>query len=304
MLLVGDVGGTNCRLALWDGGICELRVYPTAAVSSLQQAVARYLAAVGARPDAAAVAVAGPVVGRSARLTNSDWTADLDALPMPAVLLNDLHAAALGIDALGAGQQVRLGGGAPQRGAPLAVIGIGTGLGCALRIGSAVFPGEAGHGDFAPASAQADALLGWLRPRLGRVRVESVLSGPGLGRLLDYARTVHPGGVGRPPGVPAGAVVFSGAGSDPACALALSLFVEGIGAFAGDVALATLCRGGVYLCGGILPRVPALTTDGRLWAAFTNKAPMQQLLSAIPLTVVSDPLLGLRGAAAAAEALL
>ena len=152
-LLVGDVGGTNCRLATFDGTLRDIRVWSTEEVSTLGEAAARYLEEFPARPDAAAVAVAGPVSGTTARLTNTDWSADLADLPCPGRLINDLHAAARGIGQLSSDDVISLGGRPSPPGAPMAIMGVGTGLGQALLIGDVIVPGEGGHIDWGRNSA-------------------------------------------------------------------------------------------------------------------------------------------------------
>jgi glucokinase len=305
ILLVGDVGGTNCRLATFDGGLRDVRVWSTAEVSTLGEAVDRYLSEHAFTPDAAAVAVAGPVRGDSARLTNTDWSADVSTLPFPARLINDLHAAARGIGQLGPGDVLRLGGAETLPGAPVAVMGVGTGLGIALLVGDVVVPGEGGHVDFGPCDPELDGLHAWLRERHGRVSAELVLSGPGLGRILAYAAHLRPLTVAAAAALqhdPPGAVVFEHASTDPTCAHALDLFLRAVGSEAGNLALRFL--GGVYLCGGVLPRIAQVVADGRVRAAFEDKPPHSALLAALPCSLITNPHLGLLGAASEAGRLL
>lgn len=305
LLMVGDVGGTNCRLATFDGSLKDIRVWSTEEVSTLGQAVALYREEFPTVPDAAAIAVAGPVSGSTARLTNTDWTADLADLPCKGRLINDLHAAARGVGQLTSEDIIPLGGRPLPAGAPAVIMGVGTGLGQAMLIGDVVVPGEGGHADWGPSTPALDGLHAWLRSALGRVSAEMVLSGPGLGRILAYCATLHPLSASAQAALevrPPGAVVFENADTEPACAMALDLFLTAVGSEAGNLALRTL--GGVYLCGGILPRISAAAVDGRLRAAFERKAPHSQLLAALPCSLITHPHLGLLGAASEAGRLL
>ena len=303
--LVGDVGGTNCRLAVYDGGLRDIRVWSTAAVPTLTEAVQRYRAEVPIEPVAAAIAVAGPVMGDTARLTNTDWSASLTALPCPGRLINDLHAAARGICHLTPSDLISLGGEPTPPGAPVAIMGIGTGLGQALLVGGQVVPGEGGHVDFAPSSPMLDGLHAWMRTRFGRVSTEMVLSGPGLANILAYTAVADPLSAEAEAALlkhPAGAVVFAMAESEPACARALSLFLHAVGSEAGNLALRIL--GGVYICGGVLPRISSVVGDGRLRTAFEDKSPYEALLRRLPCNLITHPHLGLLGAAVEAGSLL
>ena len=306
-ILVGDVGATNCRFATWsEGGLHDIRIWPTASSATLSACVARYCD--GAAQDFAAicVAVAGPVRDNEASLTNAGWSGAAHRLPQPARLINDLHAAARGVRHVGAEHLHHLGGPRPS-GGDISVMGIGTGLGQALVVCDQVVPSEGGHTEFGPADSEQERLLAWLRPQLGRVTLESVVSGPGLGRILAFCRESFSLSTEAEAALatqPPGAVIFQHADRDPACAAALGLFLRCVGSAAGDMALRSLPAGGVVLCGGILPRIPDVAADGRLRAAFEEKPPMSHLLQALPLSLVTHPHLGLLGAAAEAERLL
>jgi len=306
-VLVGDVGGTNCRFATWDGeALSGITVWNTAEMTTLADCVARYQSETGITADAGCVAVAGPVQGGTARLTNTSWSGAASDLPGVGCLVNDLHAAARGIARVGPAHRLSLGGPAPGEG-NLAVLGIGTGLGQALLVGDHVVPTEGGHTDFGPATPEQDALLSYLRPRLGRVTLESIVSGPGLGRILRFCAITRPlssEAAAALASEPPGAVVFSMADREPACAAALSLFLSCVGSAAGDLALRSLPDGGVVICGGVLPRIAAQAADGRLRRAFEHKPPMAHLLEGISLSLVTHPHLGLLGAAVEAERLL
>lgn len=300
--LVGDIGGTNCRFAIWEQGqLQDIRSWPTAQTPSLADCLTMY--GVQRSVDGCCVAVAGPVTNNAAHLTNVGWSGHAGELPQPAWLINDLQAAACGVDHVSDADRVVLNHAAAV-GTTKAVMGIGTGLGQALVVGEHVLPTEGGHADFAPADPLQDQLLTWLRPQLGRVTLESVLSGPGLGRILAFFVEQHPlqdEAASALQSQPAGAVIQRFAQTEPACAAALDLFLKCAGSAAGNLGLRTRPDGGVFLCGGILPRFADPCADGRLRDAYTNKAPMQDLVGEIPLTLITHPHLGLLGAGAHAQ---
>lgn len=316
-LLVGDIGGSNTRLGLVVGGELQaVEKWATADTPGLAPAIGRYrerLRAVGARPgwDAAAVAVAGPVSGEGARLTNVvGWEAHPDDLGAPGVILNDLAAVAWALPVLGPRDLARICGPDVRPGAPAAVVGVGTGLGEALLVGGQVVPGEAGHTDFAPPTPEHDALLAWLREELpgGQVTVEHVLSGPGLGRLLRYAATrvrpvdeVQRALAGDSEG-PLEAVVSTWRGRCPACDLAVRLFVEALGAEVAAVGLRVLARGGLYLCGGVAQRLGPVLMEGLPSVMGRPEADMAALRASLPVRLVTHPDPALLGAAVAARA--
>jgi glucokinase len=321
MLLAGDIGGTNTRLGLFTDASprpvpVEIRTYATGAFPALETMLAAFLADAGAHAasiEAAAFGVAGPVVHDRAVLTNAAWRIDARAvaqsLGLPAVrLLNDLLAMALAIPVLEAAERRTLQEGEASPGGNVALIAPGTGLGEALLVrsgGSLVpSPSEAGHADFAPRTAREIGLLTYLTGQFGRVDYERVISGPGL---VNIHRFVH----GSPcafvdQGAADAAARLSMAALERRCAAcveALDLFVAVLGAESGNAALRGMTTGGVFLGGGIPPKiVPAL--EGRTFLdAFRSKAPMEALVAAIPVHVIVHPDPGLLGAAvAAAEA--
>lgn len=308
-LLVGDVGGTNCRMATWDGAdLHDIHVWSTQEVPTLEAVTRRYLELYRISPAASCVAVAGPIRDGTAVLTNNDWSGSAADLPGPSRLINDLHAAARGIDQLPSGAVLWLSDPPTDAvGENIAVMGVGTGIGMALRVGGTIVPTEGGHTDFAPTSALQDQLVTWLRQRQARVSVEQVASGPGLERLLTFCALEQPLSATTAAmlsSAPAAQVVFERADEEPACAAALALFLDIVGAEAGNLALRSLPKGGVYLAGGVLPRIPNRVADGRVRAAFEDKPPMSGLLKDIPLGLVTNPYLGLLGAVAEAERLL
>lgn len=307
MLLIADIGGTNARLALAAPGttepIEEWRA-ATADFRDFESALAAYLAHTGATISAGCLAVAGPIDdgGRSARLTNFPWTFDAAELERRfgigrMRLVNDFAAAALGVAVAPAETIVPLQDGEPLAQAPKLVIGAGTGLGMAVLVhedgGWRVLPGEGGHVGFAPLDAAQDRLLQALRAEHGRVTAERVVSGPGLTAIyrLLADEALDPAEIARKAMVDA----------DPTALDALDLFLSAYGAFAGDMAMAVLARGGVYLAGGIAAKLLPLLPASPFLAAFNAKAEHAALARRMPVAVVTDPSPGLRGAACLAS---
>lgn len=324
-LLVGDIGGTSTRLALAsvtpDGAIAlsDERRYPSASAPDLDTLLRDWLARTPAPVAGAWLAVAGPVADNRCQTTNLPWHLDGDALAAATGLgsvrlLNDFAAAAWGTLVASHDARVALQAGRFDPAAPRVVIGAGTGLGEALVVtgagGPRVVPGEGGHTGYAPRSERDDRLLAWLRRSLGgRVSVERVVSGLGLREIYRFLRDEE--GLAESAAVRArmqvedpGAVIGGCAvdGSDPLCVATLDLFLDAYGAAAGDVALQVLAYGGVYLAGGIAAKVLSRISAGGFMAAFCDKGRMRPIAEAVPVWVVTDEALGLRGAARAALA--
>lgn len=317
-VLAGDIGATRARLGLArrEGGRPRIRnraEYASADFSGLGEVVRRYLDEVGSPPDRAVLAVAAPVVGGRARFANLDWTVERGELSRATGiddvrLLNDFEAVCHALSVLGAEDVVEVVPGAADPGGTVAVLGAGSGLGHAFLTRDAgeerVHSSEAGHVDFAPRTPTQDALLRWLRAEYGRASCERVLSGPGLVDvyrfLLDTGRADEaPGTTARFRSGDAAAVVSERGleGSDPACRRALEVFAEVYGARAGNFALAVQATGGVYLGGGISPKIlPALRGDG-FREAFADKGKMATVVESVPVRAITDPDAGVLGAA-------
>ena len=316
MLLAGDIGGTKALLALVDAGAVRFeRRYRCGDFGTFGALLERFRAdareALGAPPriDRASLGVAGPVSDGSVRLTHRAWQIDAATLGFGDVrLLNDFEASAYGIDGLAADDLATLQAGAPRAGAPRLLIGAGTGLGVAIVAAGGVIAGEGGHAAFAPADELQDALLRHLRLALGRVELEHVVSGPGLariyaflrdsGRHVESAATRAALAAGDPAAAISRAALEAG---DPLALAAVDLFIACYGAAAGDYALALLARGGVYLTGGIAPKILPRLRAGGFVAAFYAKASFTGAARACPLHVVTTERLGLLGAVAAAR---
>lgn len=313
MILAGDIGGTNSRIALFEQGAgprpVVRRDYRSAAFPSLEDVLRRFTEDTGVVPSSACLALPGPVYGGRVRVTNLPWTVEAGALAaglrLPqVVLLNDLEAVGHGIDALGPGDFLTLNEGTPGAEGNRAIIAAGTGLGQAGCYWDGVrhhpFATEGGHADFAPRDELEAELLHFLRARHGRVSAERVISGPGLSDLYLFLRDSGHGA--EDPGMPASpeppAIVEAALrrGSERA-GIALRMFVSLLAAEAGNLALKLMARGGVFLGGGICASLaPELSRLGFM-DAFTAKGRMSVLLDAMPVRVILNEDVGLLGAA-------
>jgi glucokinase len=308
--LVADIGGTNARLAIADLDTLEL----ANAVSlrregfpSIEAVAQSYLQGVAERPRAAAFAVAAPVVGETIKLTNSPWSFRREDLRTAlglneCLLLNDFEALAHALPHLAPSDLQQIGGGAPVERAPKVVLGPGTGLGVAGLVwspsGWVAVASEGGHASLAVKDAREFAMLERLTRERERLSVEGVVSGPGLAQTYSVLAEM----AGQPVApVEAPEVVQRALGGHDACAReALERFAVWLGRFAGDAALFFGARGGVYIGGGIAPRMVDALAAGPFRHAFEAKGRMTAYLTPIPVHVI---LIGtkaaLKGAAAA-----
>ncbi|NMG67865.1 glucokinase [Azoarcus indigens] len=303
-ILAADIGGSRARLLIGDyrdGRWTERRrtIYPSGDFADLDSLLLAFLQP-GDAPQAACLALAGPLENGRLRMTNLPWTVDAADLAARFKLrrlrlINDFAAQALGLPDLPASSLCTLQAGRPQADAPRLLIGAGTGLGVAQLVGDSALQSEGGHAGFAPADAEQDALLQHLRASGEGCSLETLLSGRGLARLHRYA-----GGRATLDAPAIGSAALAG---EPAAAAAAALFARIYAATAGNLALTTLAHGGVYLCGGIAPRLLPFLQAPAVLQAFRDKPPMQALLGEIPLHVVTDDLLGLYGAARGAAQL-
>jgi glucokinase len=315
-ILVGDIGGTKTELLLSDrdGAVLDRRRFASNAYPSLETVVSEFLN--GAHVQSAAFAVAGPVVDGRCKATNLPWFMDARSLSLqlgaPVDLLNDLAAAALGVTALGPKDMVPLAAGVRDPNGPVALIGAGTGLGEAIAVPTAdglrVLPSEGGHADFSPRNELEIDLLHFLRARHnGRVSVERVASGPGLVSLYAFVLARGLASSTRETQNeltledPAAVIGRRGEqGQDPACERAVSLFVSLYGAEAGNLALKVLPSGGLYVVGGIAPKLITHMQRGEFMAAMLDKGRVSDVLRNIPVAVVTSPDVNLLGARARA----
>jgi glucokinase len=306
--LVADIGGTNARFALADLETLEpteVGQFLCADHLSLASAIRAYLKATKHSPRHAAIAVAGPVVGEEIRLTNSPWSfarAELcRATGLDSVLvLNDFQALALSLPHLRREELHQISGAEPDPFATKVVLGPGTGIGVAGLVWTGAewitVPSEGGHISLAAANAGEFALAERLRSGRAHLSVERALSGPGLSDL--YRAVAAERGAPPEPLLPSEVLLRALAGTD-ACAVAtLRLFVTWLGAFAGDVALLFGARGGVYLGGGIAPKILEALTTTAFREAFEAKGRMGSYLAPIPVYVILAQFAALKGAAA------
>lgn len=309
-VLVGDIGGTNARFALLetpDAPLTSLGQVATADHPGIESAIAASLPAGGQRPRTAIVAVAGPIRSDGVDLTNAAWTirpaqmlagTDFEEI----VLLNDFEAQALSLTALGPADLVPIGGGTADAAAAKVVLGPGTGLGVGALVPAgdrfAPVPGEGGHVSFGPVEPDEMELWRVIEPEHGRISAEALLCGRGLLRLHRAVATL----AGSEPGCAAPAEVTRAAEAGDAVAMrTLDLYARFLGRLAGDLALIFMARGGVFLAGGIAPRILPFLTAGSFRRAFEAKAPHGDLMAAIPTSVVirdGAALLGLAAFAA------
>ena len=322
MIVSGDVGGTKTLLGVFEAAAPRPRLvatheYATAEHGSFVEILDKFERTASARTiDAVVVGVAGPVVGNAARLTNISW--DITAAEIEkrlgvhrVQLLNDLEALATSVGVLTAEEVDVLQEGTPRADGNAAVIAAGTGLGQAIlhRVGGRLCPAasEGGHADFAARTDREIELVKMLRERFGRAEVEQVLSGPGL---VNLHRFTHRGGqcemLEGVDETEAPARISQAGLSERCqqCADALRMFVSAYGAEAGNLALRTMATSGVYVGGGIAPRIlPALKT-GVFMDAFAAKEPMRELLGRVPVKVILNSEAGLIGAAVHAQRLI
>ena len=270
-----------------------------------------FLARGDAKPAAACLGIAGPVADGRSHMPNLGWT--IDALPLAAalglervVLLNDLEATAHGIATLPPAAFAVLNEGTPRADGNMALIAAGTGLGEAILFFDGtrrrVSASEGGHADFAPRDAAQIAVLVRLIELFGHVSWERVVSGPGLRTLYEVLEDAETPDVARRiAGAPDPSAVITElalAGASRRCARALDLFVADYGAEAGNLALKALATAGVYVGGGIAPKILPKLRDGSFVRAFNDKGRFTDLMRTMPVRVILEPKTALRGAAA------
>lgn len=317
-VLAGDVGGTKVLLQVAEiegealRVVAETRV-ESAAYDGLASIIVACLDAARAESaiDAACFGIAGPVVAdgarQSAKVTNLPWVIERDAIARllgtsRVRLINDFQAQGYGIEGLTGADVVTLQAGREQPHAPRAVLGAGTGLGQGILVWQgdhyAAIATEGGHVDFAPTDTLQQELWTYLAARFGRVSYERILSGPGIVNLYSFLadRAGHSIAMTNE-NDPAAAITQAAlAGTDSIAAQALQLFVRIYGAQAGNVALNVLAHGGVYIGGGIGPKILPALTHGEFMRAFRDKGRMAPLLEAMPVRVITNPRVGLIGA--------
>jgi glucokinase len=317
-VLSGDIGGTKTRMAIFDVAGTKLRSviernYPSGDYASLNDIIEDFLNAGDTRPDAACFGIAGPVRDNTVDVTNLPWQISASEIATRfglsrVALLNDLEANAWGLRALDNKDFRILNAGVDHPAGNAAIIAAGTGLGEAglYRDGDRwrPFATEGGHTDFSPGSELEIELLRFLMTRYGHVSWERLVSGPGLVNIHDFLVHYRKQPVAdwlrddMHSNDPAAAISRAGqSGHDAICVEALELFVHLYGVEAGNLALKMMASGGVYLGGGIAPKILEQLENGAFMAAFRAKGRMQDLLEHMPVRVILNDRTALYGPA-------
>jgi glucokinase len=321
MILAGDVGGTKVDLALYDfdnGKLTTTRdkIYRARDHSGLEAIVKEFLAA--DEVTAACFGVPGPVRDGRLRLTNLPWTLDSRELSASlgiqhVFLINDLEANGYGVAELADGQIYTLNEGDPSQIGNRALLAAGTGLGECFLVWNGhrhiPYPSEGGHADYAPRNEDEIDLLRFLKQKYdGRISFERVVSGQGLTNIYEFLREVR--GMDEPARLAERMAVedpnaviteLALAAKSEICVKAMDMFVSAYGAEAGNLALKILSVGGLYVGGGIAPRIIEKLKDGAFMKAFTDKGRLSQLLVNMPVRIILESRAALLGAAAYAE---
>lgn len=317
MILAGDIGGTHTRIALFDPQVSPLRPmrqadFPSQNYPGLSEIALEFLGHEPVKIDRCCFGVAGPVVEGKSHPTNIPWALDSGEiaarLGAPCMLINDLEANGYGIAALEPHDFAVLQPGKPRKGTNAAVISAGTGLGEAGLFwdgkGYKPFASEGGHATFSPRNVLEIQLLNYLLKRFEHVSWERVLSGPGLLNIYEFFRDTGKAEepawlVERLSHGDRSATIAQAAihAESELCTLALKLFVSLYGSEAGNLALKLMALGGIYLGGGIAPRLLGQLKEGTFLLSFREKGRMQQTLEAIPVLVVLNDRASLIGAA-------
>ncbi|HTW50974.1 MAG TPA: glucokinase [Stellaceae bacterium] len=308
--LVGDIGGTNARFGLVspDGTLLHSRVLADADYPGIAEAIDAYLADRGGlpRPRRGAIAIASAVAGDEVRMTNHPWVFSISGLRQQLrfhrlAVMNDFTAQALALPHLKEGERTVIGGGKAEAGSPIGVLGPGSGLGVSglIPAGTKWLPltGEGGHSTMSPYTDRESAVLGAMRRHFDHVSAERALSGPGLVNLYHALSEID--------GVPA--QQFSAAQitdeatgrDDKRCREATAMFCAMLGTVAGNLALTLGARGGVYIGGGIVPRLGERFAASQFRERFESKGRFRPYLAAIPTYVVTHSLPAFLGCAAA-----
>ncbi|MCL4263115.1 MAG: glucokinase [Anaerolineae bacterium] len=322
MFLAGDIGGTKTILALFP--LAEpgahlaqpghSHIYPSDGYNSLEAVVVDFIARTGVQPVAASFGVAGPVIDGRAQVTNLPWVIDTAVLQQtlgtPNVyLLNDLESIANAVPYLTSDELITVNEGQRHPTGPIAVIAPGTGLGEAFLIHDGqqyrAFPSEGGHATFSPVNAVQRELLAYLESRFDHVSFERVCSGSGIPNLYAFLR--DSGRFAEPPHLKEQLATTENwtpvivnaaqAGEADICIATLDLFIDILANETSNNAIRLLATGGIYLGGGIPPRIVPQLTDGDFMHRYSLKGRFSEMVSRMPVHIIKDPLAGLHGAA-------
>ena len=325
--LAADIGGTKCELAVFAlaGDDCRplaSRRYPSRDHDGIDEIIALFLRQSGLRPRFASLAVAGVIGKKTAVVTNLPWIIEAERVAAAfgfarVVLLNDMSAVCASVPLLGPEDWIELQPGDGEGGEMSAVIAPGTGLGEGLLVqsDSVFFPcgGEGGHSDFAPVNEEQQDLLQWMLRRGGPVSCEDLIAGPGIATLYDFlkesGREEESGAVAESLAVAVDRtpVIAAAALADrpcPLCRRTMELFLSILGSEAGNLALKTYARGGLYIGGGIVPRLVGQISFAGLLKGFRRKGKMEELMTAIPVRLITRKDAALLGAARYGRAVL
>lgn len=296
--LIADIGGTNARFALLaaEGAPTAVRVFACADYPSLADAVRAYLgeAAPDARPATAVIAVASPVEGDRIAMTNHVWAFSIaeteKALGLARLtVVNDFVAVARAVPELSPGDTVQIGGGTPEAGRPVVVLGPGTGLGVSALVpapgGWVAVATEGGHVTLPATDGSEEAVVRLLRHEMGHVSAERAISGSGLVRLYRSLAQI----AGQTPEQlgPSEVTERALAGGDPHCRAALEMMCALLGTVAGDLALSYGALGGVFIGGGIVPKLGPFFASSPFRARFEAKGRFRDYLAGIPTRVIT-----------------
>ena len=321
MLLAGDIGGTKTVLALFSAATSagtlhplHLQTFPSGRFSSLEAIISHYLQDKHVTIDAASFGVAGPVVNGRSQITNLPWVIDTSVLRQTlhtdkVTLLNDLESIANAVPHLQASDVAIINEGKPEPGGAIGVIAPGTGLGEAFLIWDGqryqAHPSEGGHASFGPTNAEQRALLSFMSKKFNHVSFERVCSGSGIPNLYEFWR--QDGRYSEPSWLrekikaandPTPIIVESGLNKTAEiCTATVQLFVDILAEEASNLALKVLATGGIFLGGGIPPRLLDLLVTDRFIAEFGSKGRFSALLQKMPLRVICNPQVALLGAA-------
>ncbi|HUU41118.1 MAG TPA: glucokinase [Desulfatiglandales bacterium] len=321
MLLAGDIGGTKTNLGIFsiEKGPLEPLVeatFPSGQYPGLEALVEEFLKQTALKVKHACFGVAGTVIDDKAKITNLPWVVEKESLRKTlnlghVSLLNDLEAIAYGVPLLGPNDLHTINKGIPVTGGTMAIIAPGTGLGEAFLIWDGAryraYPSEGGHSDFAPNNPLEINLLKYLHKKWEHASYESVCSGQGLVNIYEFLKDT---GYAKEPvwlseqlnvaNDPNPVIVKAALNNKKACSLCtatLDVFVSVLGAEAGNFALKVLATGGVYLGGGIPPKIIHALKDRQFMESFTRKGRFSELVSRIPVHIILNPNIALIGAA-------
>lgn len=312
--LVADIGGTNARFALVHSSLqlSDSHTFPTADYANVSQAIQAYLRLVNVTVRQAAIAIANPVLGDHVQMTNHHWQFSIQALQAQLSLdkllvINDFTAQALAVTAMDAQQMVQIGGQPPIANAAKAVIGPGTGLGVSGLIPDgrgrmSALAGEGGHVAFAPRDAVERRLLAFAEAQFGgHVSAERMLCGAGLTLLYQFfaAEAGQGSTTDKAAKTPAEITRAALEGSDALCRTVLSRYCQILGDACANIALTLGATGGVYIAGGIVPRLLDFLPQSGFRARFEDKGRFAAYLAPVPVFVITHPQAGLLGAAVA-----